>query len=349
MATFGPSGEWDTLDQSGNVRFQQADHRASAERAKFVRATDQIALDGSPVISDATSRTAAGSVTIDQKSGELKPPATSSRRTCPPGSRCNESRRRPRSHFRRHAFRLDDFRPCDLPGPRATVARRIGIGREADRSVARRQKAPGHWTSSRGVSAKLGKSAGRAVRTVGGEIGSESTASPPAAAAPATSQTAASETSPTLWVIHAPLLTYWDDQAKARLEGGVTATSEQGGSTSRTLDAFLGPAPAPTKPASSAAPAAASASAAAGGRQLTRIVAQGSVVVRQGDRRGTAEQAEYTAADEKFVLSGGQPTITDASSDTTTGRSLTFFVASDTILIDSQEGSRTLTKHRVEK
>ncbi|MGB6845117.1 MAG: hypothetical protein WBE09_09485, partial [Candidatus Acidiferrales bacterium] len=71
--------------------------------------------------------------------------------------------------------------------------------------------------------------------------------------------------------------------------------------------------------------------------------------VSQGDRRGTADQAEYTASDEKFVLSGGKPTITDASSDTTTGRSLTFFVANDTILIDSQEGSRTLTKHRVEK
>jgi lipopolysaccharide export system protein LptA len=71
--------------------------------------------------------------------------------------------------------------------------------------------------------------------------------------------------------------------------------------------------------------------------------------VRQGDRRGKAEQAEYTAADGKFVLSGGNPIITDASSDTTTGHSLTFFVANDTILIDSQEGSRTLTKHRVEK
>jgi hypothetical protein len=71
--------------------------------------------------------------------------------------------------------------------------------------------------------------------------------------------------------------------------------------------------------------------------------------VRQGDRRGLAEQAEYTAADGKFVLSGGQPTLTDAARDTTSGHSLTFFVANDTILIDSQEGSRTLTKHRVEK
>jgi lipopolysaccharide export system protein LptA len=89
--------------------------------------------------------------------------------------------------------------------------------------------------------------------------------------------------------------------------------------------------------------------AGAGSRQLSRVLAQGKVVVRQGDRRGAADQAEYTAADEKFVLSGGQPTLTDAANDTTTGRSLTFFVASDTILIDSQDGLRTMTKHRVEK
>jgi len=101
-------------------------------------------------------------------------------------------------------------------------------------------------------------------------------------------------------------------------------------------------APLPAAPASPA-------DAVASGRQLSRVLAQGSVIVRQGDRRGEADQAEYTAADGKFVLSGGHPTLINASSDTTTGRSLTFFVANDTILIDSQEGSRTLTKHRVEK
>ncbi|MGB9405450.1 MAG: hypothetical protein WCA98_18090, partial [Candidatus Acidiferrales bacterium] len=95
--------------------------------------------------------------------------------------------------------------------------------------------------------------------------------------------------------------------------------------------------------------ASANAPPASGGRQLTHAVALGHVIVRQGDRHGTSERADYTAADEKFVLSGGQPTLTDASNDTTTGRSLTFFRASDTILIDSEAGSRTLTKHRVEK
>src|SRR5256885_9938435 len=34
---------------------------------------------------------------------------------------------------------------------------------------------------------------------------------------------------------------------------------------------------------------------------------------------------------------------------TTTGRQLTFFLADDTIIVDSENGSRTLTRHRVEK
>jgi lipopolysaccharide export system protein LptA len=117
------------------------------------------------------------------------------------------------------------------------------------------------------------------------------------------------------------------------MEGGVSAESKDGELFSRTLDMFLSDAP----PGTGAQ------------RQITRAVALGGVVVRQGDRRGTAERADYTAADGKVVLSGGQPALTDAASDITTGHSLTFFLANDTILVDSGSGSRTLTKHRVEK
>ena len=69
----------------------------------------------------------------------------------------------------------------------------------------------------------------------------------------------------------------------------------------------------------------------------------------QGERRAIAEHGEYTAADGKFVMSGGTPTIFDASEGTTTGHQLTFFLADATIIVDSENGSRTLTKHRVEK
>ena len=72
IATFGAHGEWDTLDERGNVRFQQSDRQATADHANLVRATDIITLDGSPVISDAMSRTTAANVVINQKSGELR-------------------------------------------------------------------------------------------------------------------------------------------------------------------------------------------------------------------------------------------------------------------------------------
>ena len=78
-------------------------------------------------------------------------------------------------------------------------------------------------------------------------------------------------------------------------------------------------------------------------------MATGDVAVRQEDRRGTSNRAEYTASEGKFVLSEGKPTLYDSTGDTTTGRQLTFFFADDRIVVDSEEGSRTVTLHRVEK
>ncbi len=70
--------------------------------------------------------------------------------------------------------------------------------------------------------------------------------------------------------------------------------------------------------------------------------------MEQGTRKATAERGEYSATDGKFVMSGGHPTIYDATEGTTTGHQLTFFLADDTIIVDSETGSRTLTKHRVD-
>jgi lipopolysaccharide export system protein LptA len=343
-ATFGANGEWDTLDQSGSVRFQQADKRASAQRAKIVRTTDLIALDGSPLISDATSRTSAGSVTINQKSGAITAADNVISTYFSSGQLGATNLGSGPAHISADALAgsttsghvLYTGRARLWQGESVLDANQIEVWRE-DKKL----QATGN------VMAVFPQSASN---PVGGGFGL-ATAKPAGktltAAAASDPNPPTAKASRTVWVIHAPSLTYWDDQSKARLEGGVTATSQQGELTSKTLDAYLGPAPAGPG-AKSGAPSGSAVSGSAG-RQLTRIVALGQVVVRQGDRRGTAQEAIYTAADQKFVLSGGEPTIIDANSDTTTGHSLTFFVANDTILIDSQEGLRTLTKHRVEK
>jgi len=326
-ATFDARGEWDTLDESGDVRFQQLDRQATAAHARIVRLTDMITLDGSPVISDSMSRTTAADVAINQKSGDLRatggvvstyaPTAQGDTVGLGSGAAHISADSLSGSVNAGHVVYAGHARLWQ--GESVLDGDQIELWRDG-----KKMQATGH------VVAVFPQISGPSLAFPG---------KPPGTASGSTSQ-------PTLWKILAPSLTYWSDQGKARLEGGVSASSDQGSLVSRTLDVFLDAVP----PAGASSPAAKSGAAAApGGRQLSRALAQGNVVVRQGDRRGMADQAEYTAADGKFVLSGGQPTIADAASDTTTGHSLTFFVANDTILIDSQEGSRTLTKHRVEK
>jgi lipopolysaccharide export system protein LptA len=322
VATFGSAGDWDTLDETGNVRLQQSDRQASAARAKIVNSTDTITLAGSPVLSDSMSRTTVGSVSIAQRSGDIKASGgvASTYLASAEGSAVNFGAGTPHissdtlsaSTSSGHVVYAGHARLWQ--GESVLDADQIEVWRD-DKKI----QAVGH------VVAVFPQASGQFAITSPGK------------SAPRSSDH-------TLWEIRAPVLTYWSDQGRARLEGGVIASSQQGELVCRTLDAFLAP-----TGAGGGSPGPGPVPGAPGGRQLNRVLALGDVIVRQGDRRGVADQAEYTASDGKFVLSGGQPTITDASRDTTTGHSLTFFVANDTILIDSQEGSRTLTKHRVEK
>jgi lipopolysaccharide export system protein LptA len=341
-ATFAPDGQWDSLDQSGNVRFREADRAASAARARMSRATGITTLEGSPVLSDATSRTTASAVTMNQQSGELRASgkvvstylASASNDAINLGSGPAHISADALSGSAKSGHVVYEGHARLWQGESVLEAQRIEIWRD-DKKL----EATGH------VVAIFPQAPGS------GPTFAIPSSRPPAAAAAAFPSPAVPE-GPTLWQIHAPVLTYWANDVKAHLEGNVTATSEQGSLESKTLDVFFTPATTPSPGTGASRPSAQSPGSGSGanaGQQLSQVLAQGNVVVRQGDRRGTGEQAEYTAASQKFVLSGGQPTLTDAASDTTTGRSLTFFVASDTILIDSQDGVRTLTKHRVEK
>jgi lipopolysaccharide export system protein LptA len=339
VATFAANGDWDTLDEKGNVKFQQGDRQASAARARVARATDTITLEGTPVLADAVSRTTASNVTIEQKSGQIRatggvvstysPAAQGSAASTPmtlgPGAGHISAQTLTGSTTSGHVIYTGHARLWQADS--VLQANQIEVWRDEKKLVA-----------TGNVVAVFPQASGPEVKTF---------ASPTLhATTPGAAAGSNAPRGPTLWEIHAPTLTYWSETGKAHLESGVTANSQEGSMESRTLDVFLTPAsqgtPSVQRSTATTAPSGAA-------RQLDHALALGGVTVRQGDRQGKAEQAEYTAGDGKFVLSGGNPIITDASSDTTTGHSLTFFVANDTILIDSQEGSRTLTRHRVEK
>ena len=135
-----------------------------------------------------------------------------------------------------------------------------------------------------------------------------------------------------VWRVNCGRLSYRSQEGRVALAGDVLAESASGRIRAKEVDLFL--------------------ASHNGSQQVTRAEATGGVTVWTGsgrtERRGTAERAEYVAAEGKFILSGGQPTLFDAVRGTTTGRQLTFFLADDRILVDS-EGSRALTKNRVEK
>jgi lipopolysaccharide export system protein LptA len=153
---------------------------------------------------------------------------------------------------------------------------------------------------------------------------------------PQAPQLGASPGSAPVWHVSSGLLTYWDTENRAHLEKDVYVQSADQKMRSPQLELFF------TRTG-------ADKQGNGGTSQISRAVGTGGVVVEQGDRRGTAERGLYTAAEEKYVLSGGTPTLFDPVEGTTTGRELTFYRADDTIVVDSGNGLRTLTKHRVQR
>jgi lipopolysaccharide export system protein LptA len=148
---------------------------------------------------------------------------------------------------------------------------------------------------------------------------------------------------PELWRVTAGTLAYLDAENRAHLEHDVVVQSKEQRMQAPRLDLFFSrSAKASTAPVNAE-------KAVETSQQITRAVGEGGVTIEQGDRRASAERGEYTASNGKFVMSGGNPTLFDGSEGTTTGRELTFFLADDTIIVGSEKGSRTLTKHRVEK
>jgi lipopolysaccharide export system protein LptA len=84
-----------------------------------------------------------------------------------------------------------------------------------------------------------------------------------------------------------------------------------------------------------------------GAGKLDKIVAQDQVVIIQPDRRATGDLLTYTASDDKFVLTGGPPSIFDAEHGKITGVSLTFFRHDDRVLVEGNNSSPTVTQTRV--
>jgi lipopolysaccharide export system protein LptA len=131
-------------------------------------------------------------------------------------------------------------------------------------------------------------------------------------------------------------LTYADADRLAHYEGGVVAKGNNFTASSNTMDVYLVPRSQTSNNQSLA-----------GSGQLDHLVAKGNVVVQQPTRRAEGKTLIYTASDDKFVLTGGPPSIFDAERGKVTGVSLTFFRGDDRVLVEGEASTPVVTQTRV--
>ncbi|MGD1080615.1 MAG: LptA/OstA family protein [Candidatus Sulfotelmatobacter sp.] len=136
--------------------------------------------------------------------------------------------------------------------------------------------------------------------------------------------------------ITAARLTYADSERRIHYEGGVIAKAADFTASAKTVDAYLLPRSQTSNTQSFAGPG-----------QLDRMVAQDNVVIQQPKRRAEGQKLVYTAADDRFVLTGGPPSIFDAEQGKITGVSLTFFRRDDRVLVEGGASTPVVTQTRV--
>ena len=96
---------------------------------------------------------------------------------------------------------------------------------------------------------------------------------------------------PSVVRVQSRTLFYSDNNHKAVFSGGVVAQTASGLLHSNFMDVYLAPAGGAKPPGKTTQSS-----------QVSKIVARGSVDLRQPDRKGTGEELTYTADDGKFVL-----------------------------------------------
>jgi lipopolysaccharide export system protein LptA len=166
---------------------------------------------------------------------------------------------------------------------------------------------------------------------------------------------------PTSVTITSAKFLYKDSDRKAHFDGGVTVRGSDLTITARQMDVFLaaassgtveGRASSPVQNQNSATTATGGAplapqSANLGPAHLDKIIASGSVVITEPTRRATGEQLTYTATDDKFVLTGGPPSIFDAEHGKITAVSLTLFRRDGRVVVEGDRKSPAVTETKV--
>jgi lipopolysaccharide export system protein LptA len=316
-AAFRPAKGIESIVQQGSVVYNDGDRKAWADRARYTPADQMLVLTGSPRVVEGGMTTTAQSMHLNRATGDALSEGEvkttySDLKPQPGGALLSSSSpihvtARAMTVHRSSAVALYAGNVRLWQNSNVVSAPSIEFDRDR-RSMAARGSADG--------------SPGQPVSTVLVQTDKNGKATPVA--------------------VTASRLTYTDDERKARFEGNVVAKAADFTVTAGQMDIFLQargqPMPTGGQPVTQPMEGAA---------KLDRIIARDQVIVTQTTRRATGDQLVYTAAEDKFVLTGGPPSIFDAEHGKVTGVSLTLYRTDDRVLVEGSKISPSVTQTRV--
>jgi lipopolysaccharide export system protein LptA len=306
-AIFHPGKGLQEIIQQGSVAYADGERKAWADQARYTPSDQFLSLSGSPRVIDGSMTTTANSMRMNRTTGDAY--ATGDVK-----STYNDLKSEPGGAL------LASSSPIHVTSgsmaAHRTPAVAIYTGNARLWQDANIVQAPSIQFDRDHRSVLAQGTAGQEVSTVIVQVDQNGKATPVA--------------------ITSARLTYVDSQRRAHFEGGVTAKGADATVTSDQMDVFL-------QPRGQATPN----QVLAGAGRLEKIIAEGHITVSQPSRHGNGDLLVYTATDDKFVMTGGPPSIFDAEHGKITGVSLTFYRHDDRVLVEGNSSNPTVTQTRV--
>jgi lipopolysaccharide export system protein LptA len=312
VATFVPnSSQVQTIEQTGNFRYEEGARKAWAKKAFLEQTINRITLTDSARVLDDTGSAIADKIVMNQANGDMDALGHV------------VSTHQPDANQKPGTSMLDDKQPMQAKADQMQT-------RENNTKVFYE----GHalmWQGASRMAANViaidrDEQSLHGVGDVVSELVDNKQANQPqtnGAAAPL----------PVFTIVRAPEVFYRDDTRVAIYTGGVKLTRDKMTVTSKQVKAFLNPKDEKNPTQSS----------------LDHAFADGSVsifeVVQPGrTRTGTSEHCEYYTKEDKVVLNGGAPQMTDTYKGVTKGRQLTYFSSDDHMIVEGEQKQLAYTQ-----
>ncbi|MGC1186477.1 MAG: LptA/OstA family protein, partial [Candidatus Acidiferrales bacterium] len=235
---FDNTGDWTTVEQSGRVHYRDPQGAAEADHAHIDHATNTATLEGSVVLTDASSRSTAQTATFEHDTGELRAEGRVITAELPTGAH-------PVANFSDQPARVSsDHLIAERKAGQATYTghARLWQGESVMQADSIELDHPAQTLTAFGHV--------RAVFPAAAWTPASATkpgAKPASATAPAPAAKSAAPQPPDLWHAQGGRLTYWSQKSLGRLEENASADSQEASLRAPTIDFFFAPAD-PAKP-----------------------------------------------------------------------------------------------------